>query len=80
MIAMARVLTIQVALDAEVAEIDPRIATPNIVDITEALMLNAPFSDHVIGVSLMAVSARPMDAAEFRVALSTEGKTYNEQN
>ena len=78
MSAMARILVIEVALDAEVAELDSCIATPNIVDITEALMLNAPFSDHVIGVSLMAVSARPMDAEEFRVALSTEGKAYNE--
>lgn len=77
MSAMARVLTIQVALDAEVLELDSCIASPTIADIREALILDAPFSDHVISVSLMAESTRPMDVEEFDVAISTEGKRYS---
>ena len=78
--AIARVLTIQVALDAEIACINTCVAPPTIEDIRETLMHNAPFEDYVISVELMADQQRPMSADEFGVAISTEGKVNNEQN
>ncbi len=72
----ARVLTILVTIDAEIAELTPvgsaPVKPPTINDIRDALLHDAPFGDYVLGVALMAERVRPMTEEERKFAISTE--------
>lgn len=70
----ARDLIILVTVDAGIKELagengEP-VLPPTIADIRDALLLAAPFSDYIIGVSLMAQRERSMTETERTDALS----------
>lgn len=76
--ATARIMTIRVSVDAGITALGSGVTPPKIDDIHEALMFDAPFSDYVIGVELMATADHPMRVDEFDVAISTEGRNYHD--
>lgn len=78
--ATARILTIRVSVDAGITALGSGVTPPKIADIREALMFDAPFSDYVIAVELMAEADHPMNVDEFNVAISTEGRDYHDQS